>query len=109
MNNIKNTENWKEEAHKINNEYFLESVKKQHKLMESFSYKGYKGTAKIDLTDNALYGKILYIPNLVVYSSNTVKGLRAQFEHSVDWYIEQLSTTFGEITNSFNMSFDEEE
>ena len=103
---MENDKSWKVEAHRLNDEYFRNSIEKQNKLSESFVYKGYKGTAKIDLADACLYGKILYIPNLIVYTSHTVKGLREQFEHSVDCYIEHLTTTFGDVTNSYNVSID---
>ena len=104
---MENDKSWKDEAHHKNREYFLEGIQKQKKINETFTYKGYHGTAKIDVNDACLYGKVLYTRNLIMYASDTVQGLRAAFEDSVDCYIEHLeSINHDEVTNSYNKCID---
>ena len=56
--------------------------------MELLSYKGYEGTAEIDLTRAVCRGRILCIADLVTYEADSPKQLQAEFEAAVDDYLE---------------------
>ena len=51
-------------------------------------YKGYEGTAEMDLDRGVCHGRILHIDDLVTYQAATVKDLRSEFEAAVDDYLE---------------------
>ena len=52
-----------------------------------FSYRGYTGSIEVSLEDECLYGRILYVADLVNYEANSVDELRKAFEEAVDDYI----------------------
>lgn len=54
------------------------------------SYKGYTGSLEYDNRSDILWGKILFIRDLVTFESldGTPKSLKEQFELSVDEYLE---------------------
>ena len=52
------------------------------------SYKGYEGTAEIDMDGMVCRGKILFIDDLVTYQADTPKKLQVEFKSAVDDYIE---------------------
>lgn len=56
--------------------------------MNILEYKGYEGTAEIDISREVCRGKILFINDLVTYESATLEGFRREFENAVDDYIE---------------------
>lgn len=58
-------------------------------------YRGYTGTIKTRPDDKILYGRVLYIDDLICYCAIDIDTLRAQFEASIDDYIYDLITTFG--------------
>ena len=62
-----------------------------------FEYKGYRGSIEIDLDDMCLFGKVLGIDSCIMYSDTTLAGLKEQFGNAVDEYIDDLTTTFGDI------------
>jgi predicted HicB family RNase H-like nuclease len=61
--------------------------------METLQYKGYEGTAELDITRGVCRGKILFIHDVVTYESSSIPGLQKEFELAVDDYIE----TCGEL------------
>jgi predicted HicB family RNase H-like nuclease len=52
------------------------------------SYKGYEGTAEIDLEAMICRGKILFINDLVTYEASSPTELKVEFECAVDDYLE---------------------
>ncbi|WP_110642598.1 type II toxin-antitoxin system HicB family antitoxin [Salinicola sp. CPA57] len=50
-------------------------------------YNGYAGTVEFSIDDGTLYGKIQFINDLVTYESETILGLKAEFEAAVDDYL----------------------
>jgi len=56
--------------------------------MNILNYKGYEGTAEIDMEFRICRGKILFIDDLVTYQSSTPAGLQEAFEAAVDDYLE---------------------
>jgi predicted HicB family RNase H-like nuclease len=53
------------------------------------SHAGYTGSVEVSLEDDCLFGKILYIRDLVTYEADTVPGLKAAFVESVQYYIKK--------------------
>ena len=51
-------------------------------------YKNYIGSVEYDLTDKCLYGKILFIDDLVTYEGETIEELENAFHEMVDDYLE---------------------
>lgn len=56
--------------------------------MKIIKYKGYEGTAEIDLESMICRGKILFIEDFVTYIGDTPQGLVKAFEEAVDDYIQ---------------------
>jgi predicted HicB family RNase H-like nuclease len=59
--------------------------------MDILKYKGYEGTAELDMTRGVCRGKILLINDLVTYESSAISELQREFEAAVDDYIETCS------------------
>ncbi len=55
--------------------------------MNVLEYKGYIGSIETCLHKKNLYGKILYINDLVTFSGDTVPELEAEFKNAVDDYL----------------------
>ena len=51
-------------------------------------YKNYIGSVEYDLTDKCLYGKILFIDDLITYEGETIEELENAFYEMVDDYLE---------------------
>lgn len=55
--------------------------------MSIFRYKGFIGSVEIDSEARCLYGKLLYINDLVTYESNTITHLETEFKKAVNDYL----------------------
>jgi predicted HicB family RNase H-like nuclease len=55
--------------------------------MDILSYKGYEGTAEIDMDRGVCRGKVLFISDLITYEAGTPKELKQEFETAVDDYL----------------------
>jgi predicted HicB family RNase H-like nuclease len=53
-----------------------------------FEYKGYFGSAEVDVDGETLVGKLLYITDTIAYSAPSIRELRAAFQEAVDDYLE---------------------
>lgn len=75
--------------------------------METLSYKGFLGSVEISRSDNryVIYGKILFINDLVTYETEDLQQIETEFQAAVDDYIETCSTLGIEAHKSFNGSF----
>lgn len=56
--------------------------------MNTMKYKGFEGSACVDVEQGVCHGKILFIDDLVTYESANAGGLKAEFEAAVDDYLE---------------------
>ena len=54
---------------------------------QTLSYKSYLGSIEVSTDDNCLFGKILFINDLVTYEANTVGELKIEFQKAVDGYL----------------------
>lgn len=51
-------------------------------------YKGFYGSVEYSQEDDCLFGKILFVEDLILYEGNCVDEIRKNFQESVDEYIE---------------------
>lgn len=56
--------------------------------MEILRYKGYEGTAEVDIDAGMCHGRILFIADAVTYRAEGPRQLQAEFEAAVDDYLE---------------------
>lgn len=56
--------------------------------MDILKYKGYEGTADLDMSRMVCRGKILFIADVVTYEAATPAELQGEFEAAVDDYLE---------------------
>lgn len=53
-----------------------------------FEYKGYYGSCEICLDSKELFGKILFIRDLVTYAADSISNMENEFKAEVDDYLE---------------------
>ena len=70
-----------------------------------FEYNGYSGSIEASAEDRCLFGKILFITDLVTYEAETVTDLEAEFIAAVDDYIITCKEIGKEPQRSFKGSF----
>lgn len=56
-------------------------------MKQILEHNGYQGSAEVSIEDNCLFGKILFINDLVMYSAETLDGLVNEFKAAVDDYL----------------------
>ena len=75
-------------------------------------HRGYSGSIEVSIEDRCLYGKILFISDLISYEGNDVNELENSFKEAVDDYIEACEEkgTSPEVPfkGSFNIRIGEE-
>lgn len=54
--------------------------------MNVLRYKGFLGSIEASPADKCLYGKLLYIDDLVTYEAETIAQLESEFKDAVDDY-----------------------
>jgi predicted HicB family RNase H-like nuclease len=55
--------------------------------MKFLEYKGYLGSIEVDLDEGFVFGKLVFIKDVVSYRAEQVSGLKAAFEAAVDDYL----------------------
>lgn len=70
-----------------------------------FEYKGFLGSAEISMEDAVLFGKLLYVNDLVTYEAETMHELKTAFEEAVDDYVDFCSCHGKEPEKPFKGSF----
>lgn len=60
--------------------------------MSILNYKGFIGSIDADVKEKLLYGKLLYVNDLVTYEATTVSLLEKEFKKAVDDYIKTCSS-----------------
>ena len=68
-------------------------------------YKNYIGSVEYDLTDKCLYGKILFIDDLVTYEGETIEELENAFHEMVDDYLETCKELGKKPQKAYSGSF----
>jgi predicted HicB family RNase H-like nuclease len=73
--------------------------------METIKYKDFIGSVEVSLKDACLYGKILFINDLVTYQADSIKKIKEEFKAAVDDYIETCKELGIEPHKSFSGTF----
>jgi predicted HicB family RNase H-like nuclease len=73
--------------------------------MNCFNYRNYQGSIGASIKDNCLYGKILFINDLILYEGNTLDELKKNFEEAVDDYLETCKEAGIEPKKPFKGTF----
>ncbi len=73
--------------------------------MSDMKYKGYLGSTEVDVQDNVLHGKLLFIKDLVTYEASSPAELRVVFEEAVDDYLEDCADQGVEPDSPFKGQF----
>lgn len=68
-------------------------------------YKNYVGSVDYDLTEKCLFGKILFIDDLVTYEGNTIDELEKAFCSMVDDYLETCKEIGKEPQKAYSGTF----
>lgn len=74
-------------------------------MSELFEYNGYSGSIEVSLEDRCLFGKILFIADLVTYEAETIADLEAEFIAAVDDYIATCKEMGKDPQRPFKGSF----
>lgn len=56
-------------------------------MNDTLEYKGYLGSAEVDIESRVLVGKLLFIRDAIAYSAASIDGLEAAFREAVDDYL----------------------
>lgn len=70
-----------------------------------FKYKTYRGSIEPDLENGVLYGKILFIADLVTYEADSLRELENEFKAAVDDYLETCRAIGKDPAQSFSGTF----
>lgn len=70
-----------------------------------FTYKGFTGSVGVSFEDNCLYGKILFINDLVNYRADSPTELEQEFQAAVDDYLETCEECGLEPNKPFSGTF----
>lgn len=55
--------------------------------MNQLEYKGYIGSAEVDVTEGIVHGKLLFISDIVTYEASSISDISARFRKAVDDYL----------------------
>ena len=55
--------------------------------MTTLEYKGYVGSAEVDVEDRIIFGKLLYIRDVITYRADGPQEIEASFREAVDDYL----------------------
>lgn len=71
----------------------------------TFSYNGYTGSLDISTEDDCLFGKILFIEDLITYEGETPRKLEEAFQEAVDRYVAYCEKTGKSPNKPYSGSF----
>lgn len=60
--------------------------------MAILKYKGYEGSAEVDMSRAVCYGRVLFVSDLVTYEADSPANLKPEFEAAVDDYLETCAS-----------------
>lgn len=74
-------------------------------MKPQFEYKGYFGSAEVNMVDNILHGKLMFITDIVTYAADSPEKLKTAFEEAVDDYLKTCDELGDEPNIPFAGSF----
>lgn len=75
------------------------------KKNQFFEYQGYLGEVNFSEEDNLLFGKVLFIKDLISYEGQSVKELKTSFIKAIDEYLNDCATVKKNPDKPFKGSF----
>jgi predicted HicB family RNase H-like nuclease len=72
---------------------------------KTFSYKGYTGSADISIEDNCLFGRILFIEDIISYEGDNPGSLEVEFRAAVDRYLAYCASTGKSANKPYSGTF----
>ena len=64
-----------------------------NETQNTIKHKGYYGSVEINLDENIIFGKVLFVSKEILYQAVDAKGLKTAFEEAVDRYLDECSKT----------------
>lgn len=55
---------------------------------QTIKYKNYSGAMEVDVETDSIYGRVLYIQDVVTFKADTVRQAKIEFAKSVEDYLE---------------------
>ena len=74
-------------------------------MKKDFEYKGYFGSAEIDVESKVLVGKLLFITDTIAYSATTILELETAFREAVEDYVSTCAELGDAPDTPFKGSF----
>lgn len=74
-------------------------------MADLLSYKNFKGTVEYSEDDKCLYGRIVGIPDTIIYGGGDLDELIAQFKQSVSTYISDCKRLQKPVKKSYSGHF----
>lgn len=74
-------------------------------MKHTFEYKGYLGSAQVNVEDNLLHGRLLFITDVVNYAAETPQALETAFREAVDDYLQTCADLGDEANVPFKGTF----
>ncbi|WP_330149491.1 type II toxin-antitoxin system HicB family antitoxin [Shewanella xiamenensis] len=74
-------------------------------MSKTLSFKGYTGSIEVDVENECLYGKLLFINDVVTYEASDISSLKAEFNNAVNDYIETCAQIDKEPEKPFKGAF----
>ena len=74
-------------------------------MSKVLEYKGYEGSVEYSLEDEILFGQVLGIRSLLLYEGQTLSELKADFEDTINDYIQGCKEEGIEPEQPFKGSF----
>lgn len=69
-------------------EKYSNSKDTEEGILSLIRYKNYYGAMEVDVETDSIYGRVLYIKDVVTFKAETVKQAKIEFAKSVDDYLE---------------------
>jgi len=70
-------------------------------MKQTLEHAGYCGSAEISVEDGCLFGKILFINDLIMYSADSFPELKKEFQAAVEDYLETCQQVGKEAERPF--------
>jgi predicted HicB family RNase H-like nuclease len=77
----------------------------KYQMNDIFEYRGYLGSAEVDSENDVLFGRLLYIRDVIGYHGTSVSELKAAFREAVDDYLAACAEEGSEADKPCKGSF----
>ena len=74
-------------------------------MNNDLEYKGYSGSVEFSAEDKRLFGKVLFVESLLMYSGESVAELESAFQETVDSYLAFCAETGRQPNKPYSGTF----